>query len=160
MKRENTVLRRDASELSRYEIAKCVECTAFNLRKAMRAVQNLYDEAFRPAGIKGTQYTVLGHAFSFGPITLSKLADIMVLDRTTLARNLAPLEKKGLIEIKSGSDRRTRYINITDDGKAVLSKALPIWKETQDSIKDKIGEENWSSMISNIKNLVSQIQVD
>ena len=149
-----------ANELSRYEIAQCMECTGFNLRKAMRAVQNLYDEAFRPLGIKGTQYTVLGHAFSYGPITLSKLAEIMVLDRTTLARNLTPLEKKGLIEIKSGSDRRTRYINITDEGKAVLSKALPIWKETQESIKDKIGKENWSSMISNMKDLVSRMRVN
>ncbi len=149
-----------ANELSRYEIAQCMECTGFNLRKAMRAVQNLYDEAFRPLGIKGTQYTVLGHAFSYGPITLTKLADIMVLDRTTLARNLSPLEKKGLIEIKSGNDRRTRYIDITEEGRMVLSKALPLWKETQKRIKDEIGKENWGSMISNMKDLVSRIQVN
>ena len=146
------------NELSRYEIAKCTECTGFNLKKATRVIQNLFDEAFKPVGLEGTQYTVLAHIFVHGPISLSKVAELMHVDRTTLARNLVPLERKRLIEIKSGSDRRAKIINITDKGKEVLAKALPVWKKTQESIKDKLGFDNWESLISNLSGLVSEIK--
>ena len=146
-----------SDELSRYEVLKCTECTGFNLKRASRLVQNLFDEAFRPVGLEGTQYTVLGHAFVYGPISLTKLADLMHVDRTTLARNLAPLEKRGFVEIKPGSDRRAKFINITSKGKEVLSEALPLWKETQKKIKTAVGLENWESMISNLTGLVTKL---
>ncbi len=82
----------------------------------------------------------------------------MGVDRTTLARNLAPLEKKGFVEIKTGSDKRARLINTTDLGKEVLSKALPIWNETQERIKTTLGMENWTLMISNLKGLVENLK--
>jgi DNA-binding MarR family transcriptional regulator len=157
-KKKGGTVKGDAAELSRYEVAHCSECTCFNLKKATRAVQNLFDEAFRTIGLKGTQFTVLSHIFSYGPISLTKLADIMLLDRTTLARNLSPLEKKGFIEINPGSDLRTRYIDITEKGRRLLSKALPPWEKTQERIKNDLGNEKWNSMISNISELISQVQ--
>ena len=156
--KKESLAKRDAAELSRYEVAHCGECTCFNLRKATRVVQNLFDEAFRSIGLKGTQFTVLSHIFSYGPISLTKLADIMLLDRTTLARNLAPLAKKGFIEITQGSDLRTRYIDITEQGRMLLSKALPLWEKTQERIKNGLGDEKWSVMISIISELISQLQ--
>ena len=146
------------NELSRYEVAKCGECTSFNLKKATRVIQNLFDEAFKPVGLEGTQYTVLGHIFVHGPISLTKVADLMHVDRTTLARNLSPLERKGFVEIKPGSDRRAKFINITDKGKEVLSEALPLWKKAQERIKDTLGLENWESLISNLNGLVSDVK--
>jgi DNA-binding MarR family transcriptional regulator len=157
-KKKDSAVKEEAAELSRYEVAHCSECTCFNLRKATRVVQNLFDEAFRTIGLKGTQFTVLSHIFSYGPISLTKLADIMLLDRTTLARNLSPLEKKGFIEINPGSDLRTRYIDITEKGRRLLSKALPLWEKTQERIKNDLGNEKWDSMISNISQLISQVQ--
>ena len=148
----------NTSELSRYEVSKCTECTAFNLKKATRIVQNLFDEAFKPIGLEGTQYTVLGHIFVHGPIPLTKLADLMHVDRTTLARNLTPLEKRGLIEIKPGSDRRAKIVNITEKGKETISEALPLWKKTQDHIKTTLGIDNWGSMISNLSGLVEELE--
>jgi len=146
------------NELSRYEIAKCNECTGFNLKKATRVIQNLFDEAFKPIGLVGTQYTVLAHIFVHGPISLSKVAELMHVDRTTLARNLAPLERKGLVEINAGSDKRAKIINISEKGKDVLVKALPLWKKTQEKIKSTLGIDNWESMISNLSGLVSEIE--
>lgn len=146
------------NELSRHEIAKCGECTAFNLKKATRIVQNMFDEAFKPIGLEGTQYTVLGHIFVHGPISLTKLADLMHVDRTTLARNLRPLEKKGLVEIKTGSDRRAKVIDLTKRGEEVLAQALPLWKQTQGQIKSALGSDNWSSMISNLDGLVEALE--
>jgi DNA-binding MarR family transcriptional regulator len=157
-KKKDSMAKGDAAELSRYEVAHCSECTCFNLRKATRVVQNLFDEAFRTIGLKGTQFTVLTHIFSYGPITLTKLADSMLLDRTTLARNLAPLAKRGLIEINPGSDLRSRYIDITEKGRKLLSMALPLWEKTQERIKNGLGRERWNSMISNISELISQVQ--
>ena len=146
------------NELSRNEIAKGNECTGFNLKRATRVVQSLFDEAFKDVGLEGTQYTVLSHIFVAEPISLTKLADLMDLDRTTLARNLGPLEKKGFVEIKTGSDKRAKLINTTDLGKEVLSKALPIWIETQEKIKTALGIENWSLMISNLRGLVANLK--
>ena len=148
----------NVNELSRHEVAKCTECTAFNLKKATRIVQNLFDEAFKPIGLEGTQYTVLGHVFVYGPISMTKLADLMHVDRTTLARNLSPLEKRGFVEINQGSDRRAKFVNITKKGKEVLSEALPLWKETQNEIKTALGLDNWSSMISNLTGLVEGLE--
>ena len=148
----------NVNELSRDEIVQCNECTGFNLKKATRIVQNLFDDAFKPVGLEGTQYTVLGHIFIYGPISLTKLADLMHVDRTTVARNLTPLEKKGFVEIKPGIDRRAKFINLTNKGKEVLSDALPIWKETQEKIKTALGLENWDSMMSNLTGLVANLK--
>ncbi len=148
----------NVNELSRYEIAECAQCTGFNLKRATRIIQNRFDQVFRPVGLEGTQYTVLAHIFVHGPISLSKVADLMHVDRTTLARNLAPLERKGLIKIQSGTDRRAKIINITDKGMEVLAKALPLWKKTQEEIKNTLGIDNWSSMISNLENLVTEMK--
>ena len=147
-----------ANELSRYEVAKCTECTGYNLRKATRVVQNMFDNAFKPVGLEGTQFTVLSVIFVNGPISLTKAADLMNVDRTTLARNLKPLERKGLVEVAAGSDRRTRNLNITIKGKEVLSEALPVWKGAQEKIKTALGLENWDSMISNLNKLVAQVE--
>lgn len=146
------------SELSRHEISKGNECTAFNLKRATRIVQALFDEAFKPVGLEGTQYTVLSHVYVAEPISLTKLADMMDVDRTTLARNLAPLEKKRLVEIKPGSDKRAKLITTTDKGKEILSNAMPLWAETQEKIKETLGVENWSSMISNLNGLVENLK--
>lgn len=147
-----------SNELSRHEIAKGTECTVFNLKRATRAVQSVFDEAFKSVGLEGTQYTVLSHIYVVEPISLTKLADLMDVDRTTLARNLAPLEKKGLIEIKPGNDKRAKVINTTEIGKEVISKALPIWRVTQEKMKNTLGAENWSLMISNLKGLVENLK--
>lgn len=148
----------NARELSRNEVAQGIECTGFNLKRATRIVQNLFDDAFKPVGLEGTQYTVLSHIFVSEPILLTKLAHLMDVDRTTLARNLKPLEKKGYVQIQPGSDKRAKLINTTEQGKEVLSKALPLWRETQDKIKATLGIENWNSMISNLNGLVENLK--
>lgn len=145
-------------ELTPGQVSEGRMCTGFNLKRATRLVQSMFDDAFRPVGLEGTQYTVLSHIFVLGPITLSKLAGIMDVDRTTLARNLGPLEKRGLVEIKTGADRRARLINLTASGKEVLSAAYPIWKDTQNKIKKALGLDNWESMMSNLGGLVENLK--
>lgn len=140
------------------DLAECGQCTCFNLRKASRIVTQYFDDSMRSIGLRGTQFTLLANAFAYSPITVTRMSEIMIVDRTTLGRNLLPMEKSGLIKVESGDDRRTRIVKITDVGKRKLTEAYPLWKETQENIKQKMGLENWGSMISNISNLVDCMQ--
>jgi len=149
--------KKEVAELTKEQLLEGRECAGFNLKMATRAVQNFFDNAFRSVGLVGTQYTVLSHIFIAGPIPLTKLAGIMYVDRTTLGRNLKPLYRRGLVQMKQGSDRREKLICITDTGIEVLSKALPVWRETQKKIKDIIGDVYWDIMISNLKKLTHNL---
>ena len=139
-------------------IAECRECTCFNLRKASRVLTQVYDDNMRLTGLRVTQFALLIHAQAMGPVVLSKLADVMLTDRTTLARNLDVLEKNGLVRVEDGDDRRTRIVSITDDGRKKLAEAFPHWKRTQDELKEMIGRDEWSAMVSRLSRMVYQIQ--
>lgn len=139
-------------------LSECRECTCFNLRKATRVVTQYYDERMKRFGLRGTQFALLAHVYAMGPVPLTKLSEVMVTDRTTIARNLEPLEKSGLLRVEPGDDKRVRVISITDGGRARITEAYPVWKETQEEIKKMMGLDNWSSMMSEVSNLVDQIQ--
>lgn len=138
------------SYIGRKEMAECRECTCFNLRKAMRIVTHIYDDAMRPTGLRATQFALLVHASAMGPVPLTKLAEAMATDRTTLARNLEPLEKEGLLSVEEGKDRRSRIVSVTDEGLGKLAQAYPVWKKTQDEVKGIIGPEDWSELVLRI----------
>ncbi|MEW6145060.1 MAG: MarR family winged helix-turn-helix transcriptional regulator [Thermodesulfobacteriota bacterium] len=139
-------------------LAECRECTCFNLRKATRVVTQFYDDNMRPTGLRGTQFALLAHTQAMGPVALSKLAEVMVTDRTTLARNLEPLEKSGLVEVEDGDDRRVRIINITEEGRKKLSEAYPYWQRTQEEIKKMMGQYEWTALTSRLSVLVDRVQ--
>jgi DNA-binding MarR family transcriptional regulator len=141
-------------------IMECNECTCFNLRKAARVVTQIFDNALRSIDLRATQYTLLALVFALGPITVTKLSDEMVSDRTTLSRNLNPMEKSGLIRITQGSDKRTRIVAITDIGRRKLEEAYPLWKKAQRAIKEAMGTDKWSSLMSNASDLVNLARPD
>ncbi|QJD31262.1 MarR family transcriptional regulator [Methylococcus geothermalis] len=131
-----------------------MDCTGFNLRKAMRAVGQHYDDALRPAGIRGTQFSLLVAAKMAGPVTVGRLAEMAVMDRTTLTRNLNVLEKQGLVVVTVGTDRRTRRVAITEEGLAVLRQAYPLWKQAQARLMAKLGPERLQALMDNMAALV------
>ena len=156
-KRGKGKVSRSSTDVDLRTLAECRECTCFNLRKAARAVTQLYDDSMRPTGLRATQFALLVHTLAMGPIALSKLAEAMVTDRTTLARNIELLEKSGLVEARDGDDRRTRIVNITEKGRKKLAEAFPYWKKTQDEIKKIMGQDSWSAMMSQASLLVNQV---
>jgi DNA-binding MarR family transcriptional regulator len=93
-----------------------------------------------------------------GSVTVTRLAEIGVMDRTTLTRNLKPLEKKGLIKVVPGDDQRTRIVTLTAHGKEVLSKALPLWEKAQSRVIKRLGQERWNSLMTNLSEMVSLTQ--
>lgn len=111
--------------------AEVATCVCFNLRKAARAVTQLYDAVLRPSGLRVTQFSVLAVLARTGALTQSRLAQATVTDRTTLTRNLRLLEAKGLIRVARGADRREREVGLTEPGRKALAKAYPLWREAQ-----------------------------
>jgi len=130
-------------------------CVCFNLRKASRRITQLYDAALRPTGLRVTQLTLLAAIRVLEPVSMNGLAGAVVMDRTTLTRNLKPLNKRGLIEIQRGNDQRTRKLTITDEGHRVLVKAFPLWQRAQGRIVRGLGDETWKSLLSGLSALVS-----
>lgn len=133
-------------------------CVCFNIRKVARAVTQFYDGILRPSGIQGTQFNLIAVISAFESSTISRLSEFLVMDRTTLARNLKPLEKQGLIKIVSGEDQRTRIVTLTEEGKNRFSVALPLWENAQSEILDKFGKDSWMLLMSDLQKVISIIK--
>lgn len=125
-------------------------CACFNLRKASRVVTQHFDEILKPSGVLITQFTILVAVAMSQVVTINELAEILVMDRTTLTRNLKPLERKGWLKIESGQDRRTRMVSLTSDGEMALAKALPLWKQAQNRVVEVLGQQRWSALLSQL----------
>ena len=123
-------------------------CTCFNLRKASRVVTQYFDEALKPSGLLITQFTLLAAVATANTGTINELAEVMVMDRTTLTRNLKPLAREGWITIDPGQDQRTRVVSLTATGKAVLAAAQPLWQQAQQHIVAALGQESWGTLLS------------
>ncbi len=138
---------------------KCKEigqtCACYKVRKAARAVTKIYEEVLRPIGLRATQFSLLMATRVMGPVTVVKLAQVMVMDRTTLTRNLQLLETRGLITIKTGEDRREREVTLTTSGMEVLTKALPLWEEAQNRVKKGLGEERLHNLLDDLSEMIS-----
>lgn len=114
--------------------AACVECKCSALRRASRAVTQHYEAAFRGTGLRATQFTVLAALAQTGPLPLSALAAMLGLERTSLTRNLRPLEKKGLVASAANEDHRVRLIEITPAGERTALAALSAWQLAQATV--------------------------
>ncbi len=137
--------------MDKSDLSATAMCTSFNLRKAARAVTQFYDEALKASGLKSTQFSLLTMAAAAGGAPISRLADDMAMDRTTLTRNLRPLEEAGLIRIEAGDDRRVRKVVVTADGEHILSRAVPMWRRAQTRMIDRLGDEQWGEFLRQLQ---------
>jgi len=116
------------------------ECSCLALRQAARHVTQFYDQCLAPAGLRTTQYSILARLKRHGPMTINALAAQLVMDRTTLGRNILPLERDGLIAIVKGSpDRRQKALHLTAAGAARLRSAVPRWTDAQARFESAFG---------------------
>src|SRR5215471_2362399 len=102
-------------------------CACADLRRATRAVTQLYDEALRDQGLRATQFTLLQALARFSSVTQGTLSEFLATDSTTLSRTLRPLESKRWIRSFPGGDRRERHVELTPAGHRVLERATPAW---------------------------------
>ncbi len=135
-------------------------CACFNLRKSARLVTRMYDHKLRPAGIRATQFTILVAIRANAPIAIQALARIVVMDRTTLARNLKPLVRSGLVAIAPGKDRRVRQATLTTAGHHTLDRALPLWLSAQDEFTRNLGPSNLDALLGVLAKTAEMFQPD
>lgn len=126
------------------------QCACQKLREATRKVTRRYDEALKPVGIKGSQFTMLSVIACVDDTSLSALADRLGMERTTLIRNLKPLERDGLLETSDEGYRRSKKARITDAGLKTLEAALPRWRKAQDSLRQELGDSVWQQVRSGL----------
>ena len=129
-------------------------CNCVAIRKAARRVTQAYDAALADAGIRVTQFMILMALEGDDGVSVNNLAETMAMDRTTMGKNLRPLERDGLVDVKvSESDRRSRDIVLTRKGRALLERTYPLWRRAHQEFQDKHGAkfaENLRAMLSEV----------
>ena len=129
-------------------------CFCHRTRMAARAVTRLYDEILRPVELRATQLAVLVAVGNEDVTSITELAKYMGMDRSTLTRNLAPLEREGLIRVGNEGWRRSRTVEITNKGHSRLREALPFWEKAQRTMRQKLGGRRWPVIMADLDDLI------
>lgn len=129
-------------------------CACKHLREASRAVTQLYDQALRPSGLRITQFTILVGIRLSEPVALTDLAERLVIDRTTLSRNLRLLEEHELATSESGDDARIRKVVTTERGRRMLEEAHPLWQSAQTRVEEVLGAAGLGRLLGTLRETV------
>jgi len=128
-----------------------VICVCATARMAARSLTRIYDRALEPAGIRTTQFSVLARLLEEGPLPLTHLAGRLAMDRTTLARDLRPLERRGLVAISVGADRRVRMAELTPAGRRLVDEVRPLWKQVQRDVRAQLGPDHVARLMDELR---------
>ena len=138
-------------EISRSGVGLC-HCAA--LRRASRRISQFYDDKLAPTGLRVSQYGILAMLHEYRDLSVNELARHMALDRTTMGKNLRPLQRDGLIRVApSASDGRSRAIALTAEGFAALRAAAPLWREAQREFEESNGQEETTALRATLAGL-------
>jgi DNA-binding MarR family transcriptional regulator len=144
----------DADTLRQIGVGIAATCAGFNLRRASRAVTQHFDHALAPLGLRTTQFTLLGALALAGPVSTNELSQGLVVDRTTLTRNLSLLREAGLVERqRPATGREIRFV-LSDAGRETLARAVPVWQAAQRGIEEAFGASRWPAMVAELDRLV------
>lgn len=128
-------------------------CTCVRLRRASRAVTQLYDDALAPVHLRVSQYALLKTLLRHGPQTISSLAERLLLERTALSRTLDPLAERALVAVVPGADARTREVSITPAGRDLVAQAEPHWQVAQSRVADRLGSDRLRALATLLADL-------
>ena len=132
------------------------DCNCFVVRSAARHVTQLYDQFLAPVGLHVTQFSILAKLKRLGPITINALAKEMVMDRTTLGRNVLPLERDGLIRIEaSAAYRRAKELHLTKAGEKRLQSGREAWTQAQAQFDTRFGAKRAAEFRSMLRAVVA-----
>src|SRR5215470_10328175 len=150
-----------ANDTARNEKARSellTECACFDLRRATRAISRMYDDFMRDAGLNITQYSLLRVISTERELSISTLGRYMVMDRTSITRALAPLERDGLIHSRPGADKRIRIVSVTNKGRKLVEDAEPKWHQAQEVLLETIGEDRWRAMCTLLRETTRMVR--
>jgi DNA-binding MarR family transcriptional regulator len=129
-------------------------CLCLHLQRAARTVARRFDDALRPFSLTSGQFSLLMSLNRPEPPTIGNVSALLAMDRTTLTANLKPLERKGLLKVGvDAEDRRSRRLLITQNGRALLRAALPVWRREHRVIEAILDGSNLERLRSNLRAL-------
>src|SRR5882757_1858061 len=130
------------------------QCNCMVLRRASRRISHFYDSKLAPAGLRTTQFSILALLGEQGGVSVNNLAERLDLDRTTMGKNLRPLERLKYVKITpSPTDGRSRTITLTNAGGAVLKAARHLWRRAQADFETANGSTAVGALRATLTNL-------
>jgi DNA-binding MarR family transcriptional regulator len=114
-------------------------CFCHHARRTARAITRLFDQALQPTGLKASQFNILAAVAARDVTSVAEMSRLLVLDRTTLSRNLRPLREVGYLTMNGGAGRRPDALALTDSGAAILSQAAELWRQAQGALTQRLG---------------------
>ena len=133
-------------------------CVCFNLRRVARVVTQFFDAEMRRQGIRSTQGTLLSALHSTGTSTMAELSEILGMERTTLLRNLRPLQRDGLVTVEGGGHGGFVELSLTAKGRKQIEKLTPAWESAQQTAVRVLGEERWSALLADLDKVASALK--
>src|SRR4026209_280227 len=133
------------------DMARVENCVCFNWRWVARAVTQFYDSEMRRHGIRPTQGTILTSLRAKDSWNMAELSDWLGMDRTTLVRNLRPLQRDGFVKAVGGGRGNRVELTITTKGRKQIEKLRPAWKSAQRAAVKTLGEKRWSAILSDLE---------
>jgi DNA-binding MarR family transcriptional regulator len=122
------------------------------VQRAARALGRRFDEQLRPFDLTNGQFSLLMSLNRPDPPSMGPVASLLAMDRTTLTAALKPLERRGLLKIKSDpNDRRSRILVLTEKGRTLLARAVPVWQKTHDDIEKLSPAIDWNNFRENLR---------
>jgi DNA-binding MarR family transcriptional regulator len=135
-----------------------VGCLAGNLRAAARVATRLYDTALRESGVRITQVAILSQVRKLQPVSVTTLANELSSERSAVARDIAILEREGLVvsDVKA-EDRRAREVRLTSAGEQKLRECAPAWRAAQAAMHDTFGDNRVRQLVKLSNQLVTAL---
>lgn len=134
-----------------------MECLCGNVRMAARALTAVYDEFLAPSGLTANQLAVLWCVVAREPVAMREVAEVLVMDKTTVSRNLAGLLDLGFIVCRPGPDARVKLVSCTAKGHKAFAQALPLWKKAQDWVERRMGSAAFARTVVHAKRIAQKV---
>jgi len=129
-------------------------CLCLHVQRAARALARRFDAELRPLELTNGQFSLLMSLNRPTPAGMAGVADLLAMDRTTLTANLKPLERRGLLTVSADpDDRRSRQLRLTDAGRVLLAKAVPIWRRTHAAIERQLARPDADGLRADLRAL-------
>jgi DNA-binding MarR family transcriptional regulator len=147
----DTVVHMHTSMPKELDFSATENCVCFNLRRVARLMTQHFDAELRRHGIRTTQTPILVALKAMGTSSMAELSDTLGMERTTLVRNLRPLQRDGLVTLTGGGRGGRVELLITAKGRKQIEKLMPAWRSAQGAAVKTLGEERWSAILADLE---------
>lgn len=134
------------------------QCALFDVHRVSRVLTVLYNTHLRDTGLTMAQFTLLRNIAALAPVGMTKIAEAMLMDRTSVTRLIDPLIRGNLLATQTGEDRRFRHIVVTPEGLAAVARSEAAWRQAQLDLYQRIGSEQWRAMRGALRNTLHMLR--